>query len=186
MAESFYLNVPNYNVYMAFSGNLSPDETNSLFEHTASSDANFVSGFYAHETLAQIQKADPTFSPPALNVSESRLQLPQYQRWSLEWQQAIGARTSANVGYFGHHGIHELNVNPSANAYCDLNAPDTPCPGFHSSLPMTVPDTRFSQVAQYHSRAVLPTTTDWFFSFDISSTAQGAAWLRSVMRIATR
>jgi hypothetical protein len=154
MAESFYDNVPNYNTYTAYSGNLSPDETNSLFQRTAASDANFVSGFYAHKTLAQIQTADPTFSPPALNVSESKMNLPQYQRWSLEWQQAIGARTSANVGYFGHHGIHELYGNPSANAYCDPNAPDTPCPGFISSLPMTVPDPRITQVNQYHSRAV--------------------------------
>jgi hypothetical protein len=90
--------LPDYNIYTAYSGNLSPGETNSLFQRTADLDANFVSGFLAHETLAQIQKFDPTFSRPVLNVSASKMHLPQYQKWSLEWQQAIGARTSAHVG----------------------------------------------------------------------------------------
>ena len=160
IAESFYLNVPNYNVYTAFSGNLAPGETNSLFQRTASSNVAFVNGFAAGETLAQIQGTDPTFSPPTLTVAEKRMHLPQYQRWSLEWQQAIGARTSVGIGYLGHHGIHELHLNLSANAFCDPSAAtlqtgaSNPCVGFVSSLPMTVPDPRFSQVAQYHSAAI--------------------------------
>ena len=154
IAESFYDNSPNYNIYTAVSGNLAPGETNSLFQRTANSEETFKHGFENNEALAQIQHDDPTFSPPALNVSEARMHLPQYQRWSLNWQQAIGTRTSASVGYFGHHGIHELNINPSANAYCDPNAQNTPCLGFISSLPKTVPDARFGQVIQYHAEAI--------------------------------
>jgi hypothetical protein len=153
IAEAFYINAPNYNVYRANLGTLAPGETNSLFERTDDSNTAFLYGFKNNETLAEIQAADPTFSPPVLTAAPQMMHLPQYQRWSLEWQQAIATKTTASVGYYGHHGIHELNVDPSANAYCDPKAQGTSCPGFISSLPMTVPDTRFSQVTQYHTAA---------------------------------
>ena len=154
IAESFYINTPNYNVYRANLGTLAPGETNSLFERTDDSNKAFLNGFKNNETLSEIQTADPTFSPPVLTAAPQKLHLPQYQRWSLEWQQAVATKTTASIGYYGHRGIHELNVNPSANAYCDPNAQGTPCPGFISSLPMTVPDARFSQVTQYHTEAI--------------------------------
>ena len=154
IAESFYINIPNYNVYRADSGTLAPGEINSLFQHTDNSEKAFLNGFKNHETLSEIKAADPAFSPPALTVAPRIMRLPLYQRWSLEWQQAIATKTTVSIGYYGHHGIHELNVNPSANAYCDPSASGTPCPGFISSLPTAVPDVRFSQVTQYHSQAI--------------------------------
>jgi hypothetical protein len=142
LSESFYLNAPNFTYFNAFSGNLAPHEANSLFQTTSASNAAFVNGFKAGNTLAEMQQSVTNFSPPSLTVSERKMHLPQYERWSLEWQQAIGAHTSASVGYFGHHGIHELEVNSSANAF-----------GF-GSLTARPTDPRFGLVNQYHSDAI--------------------------------
>jgi len=151
LAESFYINAPIFNVFNAFSGNLAPHETNSLFQTTSASNTAFVNGFAAGNTLAQMQANVPNFAPPALTVPERKMHLPQYQRWSLEWQQAIGAHTSASIGYFGHHGIHEMYMNPSANAFGFGSLPRAPC-----TSPSVPPcsDPRFSEVTQYRSDAV--------------------------------
>jgi hypothetical protein len=151
LSESFYINAPIFNVFNAFSGNLAPNETNSLFNTTLASNTAFVNGFKAGSTLAQMQKSVPNFVPPSLTVSERKMRLPQYQRWSLEWQQAIGTHSSASIGYFGHHGIHETYTNPSANAFGFGSLPPGPC-----TSPPVPPcsDPRFSQVNQYRSDAI--------------------------------
>jgi hypothetical protein len=151
IAEAFYINPPIYNVYTAFSGNLTPNETSSLFKDTAFSNQVFVNGFAAGKTLAQMQAIDPNFSPPALNSTTRTMHLPQYQRWSLEWQQAIGTKTSASIGYFGHHGIHELVANPSANAFGFGSLPQGPC-GSPPVPPCS--DPRFSEVTQFKTSAI--------------------------------
>jgi hypothetical protein len=104
-------------MYTVSSDNLKPNEITSLFKDAAASNAAFVNGFAAGQSLAQIQAAHPNFSPPALNASERTLHSPQFQKWSFEWQKAFGAETSGSVGYFGHHAIHELWWNLSANAF---------------------------------------------------------------------
>jgi len=151
LAESFYINAPIYNVYTILGNNLTPNETISLFKDASASNAAFVNGFSAGETLAQIQVLTPNFAPPALNTSTGKMHAPQYQRWSLEWQQGFGAKTVTSVGYFGHHGIHELVVNPSANAFGFGSFPAGPC-----SSPPVPPcsDPRFAQVTQYSTVAV--------------------------------
>jgi hypothetical protein len=158
--ESFYINAPLYNVYTVFGNNLTPNETASLFKDAAASNAAFVNGFSAGQTLEQIQAAIPDFFPPVINAAAKHLHSPQFQRWSLELQQAFGATTSLSLGYFGHHGIHEFIFNASANAYCNSGAEflpsgsPNPCFGFRSELPLTVPDPRFSQVVEDASTAV--------------------------------
>lgn len=151
VSQDFLTNAPNYNVFNAFSGNLAPNETNSLFQTTNASNAAFVQGFNAGDTLAQMQASVQNFAPPSLTASEKNMHLPQYQRWSLEWQQAIGTHTSASVGYFGHHGIHEMYLDPDANAFGFGTLPHGPC-----SSPPVPPcsDPRFSGVTQFHSDAV--------------------------------
>jgi len=69
--------------------------------------AAFVNGFAAGQTLAQIQEADPFFVPPGISVADNKTHSPQYQKWSLQRQQAFGANTSLSIGYSGYHGIHE-------------------------------------------------------------------------------
>jgi Carboxypeptidase regulatory-like domain len=151
LAESFYINTPIYNVYTVRGNNLTPNETTSLFKDASASNGAFVKGFPAGETLADFQSLNPNFTPPALNTSATKMHAPQYQKWSLEWQQAFGAKTATSIGYFGHHGIHELVVNPSANAFGFGSFPAGPC-----SSPPVPPcsDARFAQVTEYDTNAI--------------------------------
>jgi hypothetical protein len=66
-------------------------------------------------------------------------------------QQAFGAHTSLSVGYFGHHGIHELVVNPSANAWRFGSRPTGRCT---DSIPDCAPDPRFSRAMELDTKAV--------------------------------
>jgi hypothetical protein len=149
--ESFYINSPIYNIYTPSGDNLTPNEKTSLFKDAAASNAAFVKGFAAGQNLAQIQAMDPNFSPPAINASERKLHSPQFQRWSFEGEQAFGANTSVSIGYFGHHGIHELVQNLSANAYGFGSLPAGRC-----TSPPVPPcaDPRFSEVTEYGTNAV--------------------------------
>lgn len=149
--ESFYINSPIYNLYTLSGDNLTPNEATSLFKDAATSNSAYVNGFSAGQNLAQIKAVDPNFSPPYINAAERTLHSPQFQRWSLEWQQAFGANTSVSIGYFGHHGIHELWQNLSANAFGFGSFPAGLC-----TSPPVPPcaDPRFSQVTQYNTDAV--------------------------------
>jgi hypothetical protein len=152
LAQSFWLNPPKYNSFTAFGDNLTPGESPSnLFTDTADSNAAFVNGYAAGQTLAQMQKAIPNFFPPSLTSAERKMHRPQYQKWSLQWEQGLGIRTSVSVGYFGHHGIHELVSNPNANAYGFGSLPDGQC-GSPPVRPCS--DPRFAGVTQWATRAV--------------------------------
>ena len=105
--------------FTTFGNNLAPDETNSLFTDARMSNEAFLSGFFAGDTLADIQQSVPNFSPPAFNAAARTIHSPQFQRWSLELEQAFGTHTSVSMGYFGDDGIHEMVFNGSANAFCD-------------------------------------------------------------------
>jgi hypothetical protein len=160
LARLLFLNPPLLNSYTVSGDNLTPDEKTSLFKDARASNAAFVAGFAAGQTLAQIQSAisevyPPGFTPPAITLPEKWTHAAQYQRWSLEIQRAFGAGTSVSMGYFGHHGIHELVLNTSANAFCNpASGATNPCFGFRSSLPSIVPDPRFSEVTEMTSPAV--------------------------------
>jgi len=150
IAENFWLNPPNYNSFTAFDNNLTPGETSSLFKDTRKSNIAFVQNYQTRENPVQLLN-DPNFVPPAVESSERKMHRPQYQRWSIEWQQGVGAKTSVSLGYFGHHGIHELVQNPNANAYGFGSLPTAQC-----SSPPVPPcsDPRFSEVDQWASRAI--------------------------------
>ena len=66
-------------------------------------------------------------------------------------QQVIGAGTSLGIGYFGHHGIHELVQDPDANAFGFGSLPAAKC-----ASPPVPPcaDPRFSGVTQVQTNAV--------------------------------
>jgi Carboxypeptidase regulatory-like domain len=152
IAQVFWLNPPNYNSFAAFDNNLTPGEANSLFRETTNSNQAFIQGYKTGENLAQLQVDIPNFIPPALTgTSERKMHRPQYQRWSIEWQQGIGTKTSVSLGYFGHHGIHELVQNPNANAYDFGSLPAAQC-----STPPVPPcsDPRFGEVVEWASRAI--------------------------------
>jgi Carboxypeptidase regulatory-like domain len=138
----FANNPPVVNLFNAMKDNLTPGESSNLFKDVAASDKAFRDGFDGGATLADFQTLVPNFSPPLLAVPQKRTHSAQYQRWSLELQQALGKSSSLSAGYFGHHGIHELVQNSAANAW-----------GF-GSLPSSVPDPRFSQVTELETAAV--------------------------------
>jgi hypothetical protein len=151
IVDSFSGSPPLYNSYNVVGNNLTPGETESLFKNAAAANAAFIGGFATGQTLAQIKIADPNFFPPAISVSERHTHFPQYQKWSLEWQHALGPNTSLNVGYYGFHGIHGLTVNPSANAFGFGSLP----PGLCTSPPVTpCADPRFSQVKEFRTNTV--------------------------------
>ena len=144
-------NSPLFNSFTVVGGNLTPNETTSLFKDAAASNAGFLSAFGQGETLAQIQASVPNFSPPGMSVPDSQTHSPQYQRWSLELQQAFGAGTTLSIGYFGHHGLHQLVLNSSANAFGFGSLPAGLC-----TSPPVLPcaDPRFSGVTEFNTNAV--------------------------------
>ena len=148
---NFSSNPPLFNSYTIGGDNLAPNETTSLFKDAAASNSEFLQAFAGGETLAQIQGTNPKFSPPAISSPTGRAHSPQYQRWSLELQQAFGTGTSISVGYFAHHGIHELLQNPNANAFGFGSLPAGKC-----TSPPVLPcaDPRFSEVTEFTWPAV--------------------------------
>ena len=156
VADSFDRNAPLFNTYTIVGDNLTPNENTSLFKDAAASNAAFLNGFASGQTLAQIQAAissfyPPGFSPPGMSSAATRIHSPQAQRWSLELQKGFGDSTSVSIGYYGHHGIHELAQNPNANAFGFGPFP----PGLCTS-PAVPPcaDPRFRGVTQLNTNAV--------------------------------
>lgn len=151
VASNFLSNPPLVNGFLVTGDVLSLGENNSLFSRAAASNAAFVNAFASGETLAQVQASVPNFSPPGIIASDHRTHEPQYQRWSLQLEQAFGTHTSLSVGYFGHHGIHELVTNPSANAWGFGSLPAGRCT---DPIPDCAPDPRFSRALTLDTKAV--------------------------------
>ena len=151
LSESLWNNPPSYNTFTVNQDNLAPGETNNLFEDAKTFNKVFVDGYAVGQKLADMQAAIPNFVPPSLTSTERKMHRPQYQKWSLEWQQALARKTSVSVGYFGHHGIHELVQNPNANAFGFGSLPAGQC-----SSPPVLPcsDPRFAGVNQVSTTAL--------------------------------
>jgi hypothetical protein len=144
-------NPPGTNSFTVFGDNLAPGESSDLFQDAKDSNTAFVDGYSAGQTLADLKKGIPNFVPPSVTSAEKNIHRPQYQKWSLQWEQGLGIRTSVSVGYFGHHGIHELVSNPNANAYGFGSLPAGQC-GSPPVLPCS--DPRFAGVTQWATRAI--------------------------------
>jgi Carboxypeptidase regulatory-like domain len=151
IGSSLSSNPPLVNSFTVSGNNMAPGETNSLFADAGASNAAFVDAFSSGSTLAEIKATLPNFFPPAVAALERRTHSPQYQRWSLQLQRAFGASSSLSVGYFGHHGIHELVQNPSANAWGFGSLPPGRCP---DPIPDCAPDPRFSAVTEFDTNAI--------------------------------
>jgi hypothetical protein len=149
--DSFSQNPPLSNRFNITSTNpLSPTETsaNNLFTDTAGVNTAFVSGFPAGLNETQVSLSLPpglSFAAPALSSSDAQTKVPQYYKWSLEWQQGIGRNDVVSVQYAGNHGINELIQNAGVNAFV---------PGGFADLPSTKPDARFRAVNVYQSSGV--------------------------------
>ncbi len=150
-AVSMANNPPLVNPFYLQGGNIAPNETTSLSKNAASSNAAFLAGFAAGENLSEIEAGVSGFSPPAVTNPDRLLKSPQYQKWSLQLQQAVGSNTSISIGYFGNHGIHGLIQNQSVNAYGFGTLPPSQC-GSPPVLPCS--DARFSEVNEFTTAGV--------------------------------
>jgi len=151
IGQSMVYNAPLWNNFNATGYNLAPGEANSLWQNVAASNTAFANGFASGRTFAQIEAADPNFTPPYFQTPPNTLHSAQYQKWSLQAQQNFGASTSLTIGYFGNHGIHEYVQDPNANAHGFGAYPAGPC-----GSPPVAPcyDSRFAEVVQYESNAI--------------------------------
>jgi outer membrane receptor protein involved in Fe transport len=141
--QGFALNSPNVNSFNV-TGNLSPDVANNIFSNASTSNSAFLRGFSQGATLADLVATDPGFSPPSLYGAQKQTRNPTYLEWNLELQHALGQATTMSLNYVGNHGVHEIFINPSLNAYAVA--------GF-AGLPTTVPDSRFGPVTELQSDA---------------------------------
>ena len=141
--QGFALNSPNVNSFNV-TGNLSPDVANNIFSNASTSNATFLKGFSEGATLADLVATDPGFSPPSVYGAQKQTRNPTYLEWNLELQHAFGPATTMSLNYVGNHGVHEIFINPSLNAYASA--------GF-AGLPSTVPDARFGPVTELQSDA---------------------------------
>jgi hypothetical protein len=137
--QGFALNTPNVNSFTVGAAPLSPNVGGNIFSTASGYNTTFLNGFSQGATLASLQAADPGFSPPAYYGAQQHTKNPTYLEWNLEIEHSFDAKTTVSANYVGNHGIHEVFINPSLNAYGT--------PGF-VGLPSTVPDARFSEVTE--------------------------------------
>jgi hypothetical protein len=141
--QGFALNSPNVNSFNV-TGNLSPDVADNIFSNASSSNTTFLNGFSQGATLADLVATDPGFSPPSLYGAQKQTRNPTYLEWNLEVQRSLGQATTMSLNYVGNHGVHEIFINPSLNAYAS---------GGFAGLPSAVPDSRFGPVTELQSDA---------------------------------
>jgi len=159
LSNNFATNPPNSNRFNISNTNgqaLSPTETSveNLFVDTAAVNTAFVTGFPAGLNEQQVAASLPTgiaFAAPALTTNDRQTKVPQYQKWSLEWQQGIGRHDVVSVQYAGNHGINELIENSGVNAFVPISAA---FPNGFGGLPTTKPDARFRIVNLFQSKGV--------------------------------
>jgi hypothetical protein len=151
--DSFSTNPPlsnRFNITNTNGAPLSPTETSTinLYGETAAVNHAFVAGFPAGLNETQINASLPAgvkFAAPSLASSDSQTKVPQYYKWSLEWQQGIGRNDLISIQYAGNHGINELIQNAGVNAFF---------PGGFADLPTSKPDARFRTVTVFQSSGV--------------------------------
>ncbi len=150
--DNFASNAPGVNTFFVSGSNIAPGETlngGNLFTQAAANNAGLITGFKTNQTLAQIQANVPAFSPPSLFSANKQTRIAQFQKWSLEIQQAIGKNSSFDVAYNGNHSIHDLVDRNGVNAFCSPGAVGTACQNVPSfvGLPAAPFDPRFGTVS---------------------------------------
>src|SRR5579872_833906 len=128
--DDILTNAPNDPSFVLFNGALSPAAAGNLNGQATAANAAFRANFANGGAV------------PAFNFfNPGKVQIPRYNEWDLEVQQALGWHTTVSAKYVGNHGEHEEITNPALNAFSPTGAP-------FGSLPLTQPDPRFGVVAQ--------------------------------------
>jgi len=128
--DDILTNAPNDPSFVLFNGALSPGAAGNLNGQATAANAAFRANFANGGAV------------PAFNFfNPGKVQIPRYDEWDLELQQALGWHTTLSVKYVGNHGEHEEITNPALNAFSPTGAP-------FGGLPINQPDPRFGVVAQ--------------------------------------
>jgi hypothetical protein len=128
--DDILTNAPNDPSFVLFNGALSPAAAGNLNGQATAANAAFRANFANGGAV------------PAFNFfNPGKVQIPRYNEWDLEVQQALGWHTTVSAKYVGNHGEHEEITNPALNAF-------SPTGAAFGSLPLTQPDPRFGVVAQ--------------------------------------
>jgi hypothetical protein len=128
--DDILTNAPNDPSFALFNGALSPAAPGNLNGQAVAANAAFRANFANGGAV------------PAFNFfNPGKVQIPRYDEWDLEVQQALGWHTTVSAKYVGNHGEHEEITNPALNAF-------SPTGSTFGSLPTTIPDPRFGVVAQ--------------------------------------
>jgi hypothetical protein len=128
--DDILTNAPNDPSFVLFNGALSPAAAGNLNGQATAANAAFRANFANGGAV------------PAFNFfNPGKVQIPRYDEWDLEVQQALGWHTTVSAKYVGNHGEHEEITNPALNAFSPTGSP-------FGSLPLTQPDPRFGVVAQ--------------------------------------
>jgi hypothetical protein len=128
--DDILTNAPNDPSFVLFNGALSPAAAGNLNGQATAANAAFRANF-----------ANGGAVPPFNFFNPGTVQIPRYDEWDLEVQQALGWHTTVSAKYVGNHGEHEEITNPALNAFSPTGSP-------FGRLPLTQPDPRFGVVAQ--------------------------------------
>jgi hypothetical protein len=145
IADYLLNNAPLNNLFVTGAGPLAPGENGNQASLASKANASFLTGFYAGETLAQIQQQDPLFVPPSFYNASHRIIAPQYEEWNLQVEEPLGAKSSVALNYVGNHGVHEASQNAGLNAYDPTKFGD---------LPLSPTDPRFGTITEVSTPAV--------------------------------
>jgi hypothetical protein len=148
--DNFASNAPGVNTFFVSGSNIAPGETlngGNLFAQAAANNVGLINGFKNNQTLAQIQANVPFFSPPSLFSANKQTRIAQFQKWSLEVQQAIGKNSSFDVAYNGNHSIHDLVDRNGVNAFCSPGVGACANVPSFAGLPAAPFDPRFGEVS---------------------------------------
>jgi len=148
--DNFASNAPGVNTFVVAGSNIAPGETlngGNLFAQAAASNAGLINGFKNNQTLAQIQANVPNFAPPSLFSANKQTKIAQFQKWSLEIQQALGQNSSFDISYNGNHSIHDLVDRNGVNAFCSPGVGTCATVPAFVGLPAAPFDPRFGTVS---------------------------------------
>jgi Carboxypeptidase regulatory-like domain len=128
--DDILTNAPNDPSFNLFNGALSPAAPGNLNGQAIAANAAFRANFANGGAVPGFNFFNP-----------GKVQIPRYDEWDLEIQEALGWHTTISAKYVGNHGEHEEITNPALNAF-------SPTGAAFGGLPITQPDPRFGVVAQ--------------------------------------
>jgi outer membrane receptor protein involved in Fe transport len=149
-AEYAAFNSPGFNAFTIPGDTgvpLAPGVGGGLFAQAAQANQALLSQFKSGGSFNSIAASLPVFAPPNVSNFPSFFPNPEYYKWNLQVERALGARTLLTVNYSGMHGIHVPVDDEAINAYC----PPSVCVNGFAGLPSAPPNAAFATVSQYLS-----------------------------------